>query len=236
MIHPLRHRPIRRLLPLVALALLALPVGGCKNKGAKAFNQGQAHLNQKRYPKAIQSFEKAIRQNPAFGEAHYNLGAARFQLAVIQLQGLAASHGSPALKAALKAAGGKPDKPHQLTPERDAALARLIRELRQLPAARADAIVALLKKALQAKLKARTLFKKGKFVVIRKSSTRQAMLGKLDQVARLRGLLRERGETDRGLWLAAIARPALLTAQAMKTPSARARPRPTPRPAGAMTP
>lgn len=218
--------------PTVLLLMLAasLTLGGvgCRRKGGKAFNQGQAHLKKKRYAKAIVSFDKAVRQNPAFGEAYYNLGAARFQLAVVKLNRLLKGHGSPALKAELKATGGKPATAGTPAPERQAALASLVKELRQLPAAQADPIVTLLRLSLSAKLKARRLFQRGKYVVIRKSSTRRAMLGKLDRLVRLRALLREKGEQDRGLWLLAVARPALLTERAPT--------KPRPRPKGAKTP
>lgn len=225
MSHATRHRLPRpgTLLTLLLLTSLALPAMGCRRKGGKAFNKGQAQLQKKRYAKAIASFDKAVRQNPAFGEAYYNLGAARFQLAVVMLNSLVDRHGSPALKAALKATANKPAPAGAPTPERKASLAALSKELRRLPATQADPIVTLLRQALKAKLKARALFGRGKFVVIRKSSTRRAMLGKLDRLVRLRKLLRKQGEQDRGLWLLAVARPALLTERAATKP----RPRPT---------
>lgn len=218
---PTRHRNTTRAahLPLLLLlaAGLALPVVGCRRKGAKAFNQGQGHLKKKHYAKAIVSFKKAVEQNPDFGEAHYNLGAARYQLAAQKLNELVKKHGSGALKSALEATGSnKPVTPGIHPPRQKALQAVLVRELRLLPADSADPIVTLIRQALSAKLKARDLFEKGKFVVVGKSSTRRAMLGKLKRIVRLRGILRKEGEKDRGLWLLAVARPALLTEQATK--------------------
>ncbi len=213
------------LIALLLSTLLCLPAAGCRKKGAKAYNQGQNHLKKKRYSKAVSSFEKATKQNPNFGEAYYNLGAARYHLAATRLNALVASNATPALRAALKTAAGTPAKEGVLVADPAAALSALKQELGRLPGAEADAIVALLRKSLQAKLKSLELFKKGKFEVIRKSSTRQAMIGKLDRVVKLRALLRKGGEQDRGLWLTAIARPTLLA-----PPVA---PRPRPRPTGA---
>jgi tetratricopeptide (TPR) repeat protein len=211
------------LLPLLLVTGLALLAGGCRRKGGRAFNQGQAHFKKKQFAKAIVSFKKAVKQNPAFGEAHYNLGAARYQLAAVRLNALVKQHGSPALKAALKATvGKKPVAARMHTSEHKAILNTLITELRLLPAGSADPIVTLLRQALSSKLKARALFEKGKFVVVDKSSTRRSMLSKLHRLVQLRAILRKKGETDRGLWLLAVARPALLTERAKKT----GRPRP----------
>jgi tetratricopeptide (TPR) repeat protein len=222
LIHTTRQREATATVLLLMLATgLALGGVGCRRKGSEAFNQGQAHLQKKRYAKAIPSFEKAVRQNSGFGEAYYNLGAARFQLAVVKLNELVQKHGSADLKAALKATGGQTARAVSLAPEREVALAALRKELGQLPAAQADPIVALLHQAIEAKLRARALFQQGKFVVIRKSSTRRSMLGKLDRLARLRALLRKRGEQDRGLWLLAVARPALLTDRPVTKPRLR---------------
>jgi tetratricopeptide (TPR) repeat protein len=229
LIHATRHRPpAPASLSLLLLASLALGGPGCQRKGAKAFNQGQAHLAKKRYAAAIESFEKAVRENPDFGEAFYNLGAARFQLAADQLDGLVQRHGSPALKATLKATAGPPQAAGTLAPDGATVLGALTRELRLLPVAEAELVVTLLRQALAAKLKARALFRKGRFVVIRKASLRRAMIAKLDHVERLQALLLQRGAGDRGLWLVAVARPALLPAPAP--------PRPRPHPKGATRP
>jgi len=226
-LHPAnRHRQTTRpaivLLLLLLSAALTLPAGGCRRKGGKAFNKGQAHLQKKHYTKAIVSFQKAVKQNPAFGEAYYNLGAARFQLAAVKLNELVKHHGSPTLKAALKATVGKTPAPSGLhPPPQKATLETMVKELRLLPAAQAKPIVTLLRQSLTAKLKARQLFEKGKFVVVAKSSTRRSMLGKLNRLVRMRALLRKKGEQDRGLWLLAVARPSLLTAPTTKKPHRR---------------
>jgi len=217
--HRLHQRPT--LATLLLASSLALLAGGCKKKGSEAFNKGQAHLQKKRYADAITSFQKAATQNPSFGEAYYNLGAARYQLAAMQLNGLVDRQGSPALKAALQATRVEPGAAGKLTPEGPASLTVLRQELSQLPAAQAEPIVTLLRQSLAAKLKAQALFRKGKFVVIRKSTTRRSLLAKLDSVARLHKLLRKSGEQDRGLWLVAVARPVLLT----ESPAAPSRPR-----------
>lgn len=224
MIHATRHRS-RILLTLLLSTSLAVVAVGCTHKGGKAYNQGQAHLKKKRYAKAIVSFEKTVGQNPAFGEAHYNLGAARFQLAVVKLNELVTQHGSQALKAALKATAAKTKLAKTLTPEQQHSLSVLLKELGRLPEAQTAPILTLIRGALSAKLKARELFKKGKFVVIRKSSTRRSMLGGLDRVVRLRALLRKRGEQDGALWLVAAARPSLLTEG--PTPATRPAPKAT---------
>ncbi len=232
--HPAnRHRQTTRpaifLLLLLLSAALTLPAGGCRRKGGKAFNKGQAHLQKKRYAKAIVSFKKAVKQNPAFGEAYYNLGAARFQLAALKLNELVKNHGSPALKAALKATvDQKPAAAGVNPPPQTATQTTLVTELRRLPAAKTDPIVTLLRQSLTAKLKARKLFQKGKFVVVGKSSTRRSMLGKLDRLVRLRALLRKKGERDRGLWLLAVARPAMLTEGSTKKPRPRRKKEKTP--------
>jgi tetratricopeptide (TPR) repeat protein len=230
-----RHRP-GILLTLLLSASLAMVAVGCQRKGGKAFNKGQAHLNKKRYAEAISSFRKAVKQNPAFGEAYYNLGAARFQLAVVKLRALVTQHGSEALKAVLKATAAKPKSAKTLTPEQQHSLSALLKELGRLPEAQTAPIITLVRQALSAKLKARELFKKGKFVVIRKSSTRRSMLGKLDRVVRVRALLRKRGEQDRALWLVAVARPALLTEGATPGPGPRPQAKPKAKATGAKKP
>jgi Tfp pilus assembly protein PilF len=75
--------------PLVAAALLAaalpaLPALGQENKGADAeitFNTGLTHLREGRLEMAVESFKKAIKQDPKNPYFHKGLGVAYSQLA-----------------------------------------------------------------------------------------------------------------------------------------------------------
>jgi len=211
-----------RSLSTLCLSGVLLLGAGCRTKGGKAFNDGQAHLKKGRYTQAIERFEEAVRQNPEFGEAYYNLGAARYQQAVKLLRAVVGKHGSTPLKKGLAESlpkkGTTKASPETLTAERRHLAPALRAELAKLPAAETKPIVALLLGSLQAKLKARRLFEKGKFVVVTKSSVRKAMLAKLATVTQLRSVLVTQSAPDRGLLLLAVVRPELvpLPAQAGK--------------------
>lgn len=206
-------RPRQRLYTLCLAGTLLL-AQGCRTKGGEAFNEGQALLKKGHSAHAIKRFEAAVSANPEFGEAYYNLGAARYQEAVRLLRAVVAKHGGPALKKALAASlpnkGESTAGPDKLTAERRQTAAVLQAELAKLPAADTEPIAALLQGSLEAKLKARQLFQKGKFVVVTKSGERKAMLAKLATVTQLHAALTPKGAPDRGLLLLAVVRPGLV--------------------------
>jgi tetratricopeptide (TPR) repeat protein len=50
------------------------PAGGSRNAALQSFSSGVQAQGAKRYKQAIQAYEKALEQDPAFFEAHYNIG------------------------------------------------------------------------------------------------------------------------------------------------------------------
>lgn len=209
---PQPERPLHPPLAVV-LAVVVGALSGCSTKGGKTFNEGQQHLKKGRYEQAIKAFKRTVTENPEFGEAYYNLGAAQFQLAARKLDALVKRQGSPALKAALKAT-----VPHQGNQAvRRARLGNTLkRELVKLPAGETGPVTALLRASIKSKLEARRLFKQGKWVAVRKPRDRKRILAQLDSVAELAEIMNRPGAT-RGRLLLAIARPELI-ARAGTTP------------------
>jgi hypothetical protein len=201
-----------RILPLL---LAALSLAACATKGARAYNEAQRALAKKKYKQAIAGFQKAVKENPDFGEAHYNLGAARYHLAVKTLGSLVKARGSAALKAHLKQTDSQslrkrvnvPADQARLDPQE---LKKLTAALAALPAKETAPILALLKQSFADKAKARTLFRAGKWVVVKKPQARKRMLEQLAALEQMRGFLYETSQGDRGLLLLAVARPTLV--------------------------
>ena len=198
-----------RSLPML---LCALTLAACATKGARSYNEAQQALAQKKYEQAIAGFAKAVQENPDFGEAYYNLGAARYHLAAKRLNALVERKGSAALKSRLNRSAPRPRSkgvsapPGAARPEARSAAA-LARALATLPTADTAPILALLKQSFSDKARAQEKFKAGKWVVVRKPHDRKRMLDQLAFLTRLRTFLYQTSGGDRGLLLLAIARP-----------------------------
>jgi tetratricopeptide (TPR) repeat protein len=83
------------------LVLLLPSLAACPPKGAEAYNEAQQALKKGKLEQAIAGFGRAVRDNPDFGEAYYNRGAARYRLAVNKLDALVQARGSAELKGVL---------------------------------------------------------------------------------------------------------------------------------------
>jgi tetratricopeptide (TPR) repeat protein len=119
---------------LLAALVTGLVAAGCAKH--KDYNKGLVLMKKKKYTEAAAAFERAIKRYPNMGEAHYNLGACHYYLAVKAMD--------------------KGDK---------------------------DQAVKHVKLSVSAKLKARDLFRKGKFTVIQDKKLRGRILSHLDHLA-----------------------------------------------------
>jgi tetratricopeptide (TPR) repeat protein len=122
------------LLILLAALVIGFVAAGCAKH--KDYNKGLVLMKKKKYTEAAAAFERAIKQYPNMGEAHYNLGACHYYLAVKAMD--------------------KGDK---------------------------DNALKHVKLSVSAKLKARDLFRKGKYKVIRDKKLRERILSHLDHMA-----------------------------------------------------
>lgn len=58
------------------LLLIAFFVIGCASKGKESYDAGVKLFQEKKYQECVPDFEKAIKENPDFGEAYMYLGRA----------------------------------------------------------------------------------------------------------------------------------------------------------------
>ncbi len=198
-----------RTLPIM---ICAIALAACATKGARSYNEAQKALAQKKYEQAIAGFAKAVKENPDFGEAYYNLGAARYHLAVKRLNALVDQKGSAALRKQLGHSAPRPRTQGVSAPSGAArpaagAVPTLAQALATLPTADTAPILALLRQSFADKARAQEKFKAGKWVVVKKPHDRKRMLDQLAELARLRTFLYQTSGGDRGLLLLAIARP-----------------------------
>lgn len=190
----------------VAVALLATLViaGGC-NRGRQHFNEGQRQMKRGRYAEAVVAFERAVTENAGFGEAHYNLGAARFELAAARLRALIVKRGPESLRQALPPPGLAPGAPRPVV---DAAALR--RDLGTLSAEEIGPVLRLVRESVAAKNQALRLFRAGKFLVVEDAAEQRRMLAQLESAVSLWEVVIRESARDRPRALLALLWPHVL--------------------------
>jgi hypothetical protein len=184
---------------VVLSGLVLLGLAGC-TRGRRHFNEGQTAMKQGRHAEAVVAFERAIAENGEFGEAHYNLGACRFELAAGRLRQVIAKHGTAALRRLVPPPGARP-RPGQKPP---ADVPSLRRDLGALPPGETAPVVQLIRASVMAKSRALQLFRAGSFFVVKEAAERRQMLAQLEQVVTLWDVVLREGARDRALVLMAI--------------------------------
>ena len=189
---------------LLALIVIAGAAGGC-TRGQRHFNEGQSEMKKGRYAEAVAAFERAVAENAEFGEAHYNLGAARFELAGARLRAVISKRGPEALRKALPPPGLAPNAPR---PAVDVAALR--RDLATLPAAETGPVLRLIRDSVTAKNRALHLFRAGKFLVVKEPAEQRRMLSQLESAVTLWEVVIRESTRDRTQALLAILWPQVL--------------------------